>query len=478
MQGAAPLNILAEEDIWSFVTVTWSPDSSKLAISRLSKDYKRKQLSVYDLATREQATLWKDRDDRWVDHNIHPEYDVAWAQDGRQLAFLSNRDGWRHLYVADTESGQVQQLTQGEFECYWCGWSPDDSRIAYVSSENHPQERLLYVCATDGSDKQQIIRRSGLCLGGWYLRQANVAWSPDGERIAHVFSGPEEATGLYVSETMGHSNRVYNPLPPQMRPEQVVRLEPIRFHSADGLEIPAVLMTDPALDRSCQHPALVFAYGAWDQEAPLGWEFATKNMMLNYLAQNGFVVLLVDPRGSEGYGDAHAKGQYLEGGGKQCDDLAAAAQYLAGTGFVQPEGIALFGYSYGGYMVFQTMLHAPGIFAAGMAMAPVAEWGAYSGYSTYAAIRFGTPDDIPNLLYERSPVYHLHKLKGKILLLHGSEDFNVPLASSEALVRGMLRAGTEFEYMVYPDEGHVWTKPETIRDVCLRMERFLRDSLG
>ncbi len=108
--------------------------------------------------------------------------------------------------------------------------------------------------------------------------------------------------------------------------------------------------------------------------------------------------------------------QYREGGAKQCDDVAAAADYLHGLGYVRSDGIGLFGYSYGGYLVLQTMICAPGAFAAGVAMAAVSEWATYSGYSTYASIRFGLPDEAPNPLFERSPIYHVQRIMGALVM--------------------------------------------------------------
>jgi dipeptidyl-peptidase-4 len=254
-------------------------------------------------------------------------------------------------------------------------------------------------------------------------------------------------------------------------------IEPVHFPASDGLEVRAALLTAPTLDRTRQNPALVFAYGAWDMEAQLGWEFGPKNLLFNYLTQNGYVVLIVDPRGSEGYGDAYSKGQYREGGRKQSDDLVAGAAFLSSLGWVDKRRIALFGYSYGGYMVLQTMQRSPGVFAAGISMAPVTEWNAYAAGSPYANARFGTPDMVPNPLLEASPLYSAARLEGELLILHGTKDFNVPIVFSEMYITALMKLGKKFEYMAYPNEAHVWTRPETIRDFMHRMARFLDNSM-
>lgn len=200
-------------------------------------------------------------------------------------------------------------------------------------------------------------------------------------------------------------------------------------------------------------------------------------MIFNYLVAKGYLVLLVDPRGSDGYGRKHAQAQYHEGGRKQADDLVAAANYLNSLDYVDPHRLAMFGYSYGGYLVLQTMARSPGVFAAGVSMAPVSEWATYAGYSTYTDLRFGSPDEDPNPLVEGSPLYKVHNIKGALLILHGTRDFNVPIVSSEVMVSALMQAGKTFEYMAYPGEGHVWVQPATIRDSLLRIERFLNHSM-
>jgi dipeptidyl aminopeptidase/acylaminoacyl peptidase len=468
------LNIVPDEDIWPFTVITWAPDSRRVALSRLSTNFCRKALSIYSLETQEERLIWEDRDDKWVDHNIRPGFDVAWNDDSRRIAFLSNRTGWRHLYLADVERGEVRLLTSGDFDCFWCGWQPGRGQITFVSNEDHHQTRRMWIVSAEGGQRRAVTQERGLCTGGWFLRQAFFAWSPDGERVAHIFGEPGILPELRITALDGSSaERVYTSRPTGISDTAIAHAEAVSFTGADELEVPAVLITPPGLDRSRQHPALVFAYGGWDQEAQLGWEFAPKNIIFNYLAGQGFVCLLIDPRGSEGYGDAHSKAQFREGGRKQCDDVAAAADFLRGLGYIAPDGIGLFGYSYGGYLVLQTMIRVPEAFAAGVAMAAVSEWATYSGYSTFANIRFGLPDEEPNPLYERSPVYHVQQLKGALLVVHGKEDFNVPVASAEALVSALMRAGKTFEYMVYPGEGHVWTQPHTIRDFLMRIERFL-----
>jgi dipeptidyl aminopeptidase/acylaminoacyl peptidase len=476
MNGERSIEILPEEDYWGYTIVNWSPDSRSLAMARLSSDFRRKRLAIYDLELARENLIWEDRDPLWVDHNIRPDFGAAWSPDSRRLAFLSNRDGWRHLYVANMQSGETNQRTSGLFDCFWCDWSPQGDRIAYVSNQTHLQERRLMMVSPETGEHKQLINRPGVCLGGWYLRQMNFAWSPGGGSIAHVFSGPHDPPQLWVNK-VGVKDKepevVFDSRSGWLEPEEVMHLEAVSFISSDGMQIHGVLVTPPGLDRTRRYPAVVFAYGAWDQEAQLGWEFPPKNMIFNYLAQKGYVALLVDPRGSESYGHAYAHAQHREGGRLQAADLAAAAQFLERTGFVDAHRLALFGYSYGGYLALQTQVYAPGVFAASISMAPVCDWNRYAAGSPYANLRFGSPDEVPNPLWERSPFYHADRIQGAVLLLHGEADYNVPVSSSQAMATALEEAGKTFELVTYPGEGHVFIQPETIQDLLVRMDRFL-----
>lgn len=472
-------DIVPSEDIWGHTIVDWSPDSTMLSISRLSQNFQRKELSIFSLTKKLETLVWADQDNQWVDHNIHPSYDISWSNNCQQIAFLSNKTGWRHCYKLNIENGEIEQITDGKYDCYWCGFSPDDSQLALVTSQGNLQQRNLWVYSLKNKKFHQPYKKLGVCLGGWYLRQMILAWSPDGSKIAHVFSGSGQMPVLLVSDVSGQTDpiEVYQSRPTELSSESVMNLEPVQFLSEDGMTIYGVLATAKNFNKNIKHKALVFCYGAWDQEAQLGWDFPQKNILFNYLTQKGYVILLVDPRGSDGYGNDYAHAQYREGGRKQSDDLVSSARHLTELGYVDPEKIGLFGYSYGGYMVLQTMVRSPGVFKAGISMAPVSEWASYASYSTYTNIRFGSPDENPNPLIQRSPVYQAHKFEGALLIMHGTNDFNVPIKSSEIMVQALIQNGKTFEFMAYPNEGHIWVNPGTIRDSMLRMERFLDTNL-
>ena len=477
--GGKAVTIAPREDIFTFTSVNWSPDSRQIAISRMSQDFRRKELVVAGADGRPVREVWHDTDDKWVNHEVAASYDVAWASDSSRFAFLSNHDGWTHLYLADLNRGAPVQLTKGESTEFWCSWMPGDRSILTISSRGHLQQRLLWMVPTSGGGLQQLIPNTGITFPT-LANHAEPVWSSDGRRLAYVFSGPDEPPGLWTLDVSGGSPvRIESGLPSGIDVAAVAHMEAVEFKSvADGARVPGVLITSKNLRRNMRNPALIFTYGGYLQMATLGWGLGAKSRFFNYLANKGYVVLIVDPRGSEGYGDWYAKELYKGAGGKQVDDLVAGARYLANLSYVDPKGIGIFGHSYSGYLAFQTLVQAPpDTFAAGIILAGFFDWMREEGFGTryqvYTRIRVGTDDETPNLLYERSPANFLEKLKAPVLLVHGSRDTNVPIVETEYLVRRMLKADKEFDYMVYPGEPHGLVQPESERDFCRRVERYL-----
>jgi len=470
------IRIAPDEDVYGLGAFTWSPDSRRLAISRLATDFTRKELWVADAASGEQVLLRRDCDPTWVNHNIEPSLEPAFSPDGERIAFVSNAGGWKHVQVIPTLGGETRQVTLGEHENDLVGWSPDGESVLILSNRAHLQHRLPYLVHVESGASVSLFDRSGICNTSQLGRgpQKLMTWSPDGKSLTLPFSGADQPFGLWLVEPSERSARRLFDAAVDLPPGEIAHLEPVTFPSADGTAIPGLLIASPTLDRSVRHPALTYHYGGWGQQAALGWSTGRKAAFFNYLASQGYVVLVTDCGGSEGYGEGLSKRLHLEGGGKQTEDLAAGARFLSSLPYVEPAAIAIFGHSYGAYLALQTMISQPGHFAAGILMAGVFDWRDMSrGYGTYVRVRFGLPDPRPVLIDERSPGRHVDRLQGAVLVAHGSADYNAPSTCSEKLVGELMKHDCDFEYISYPGEPHDWIKPEVERDFFRRAKRFL-----
>lgn len=469
--------LVPNEGDWQFDVLSWSPDSRRIAIARMNGTFQRKELLVADVAAGTTASpLWVDTDERWVEHNIRATYLQVWSPDGKQIAFVSNRSGWHQVYIAPADGrSEAKRITDGSFDVEGLDWLPDGSGLVATTNEGALQERHVWVIPASGGRRTKLSSGVGMTtdfrnLGGWAL----PAISPDGKYVAYPFSTPDDPYQLLVvARRVSAPVLVYSVVAEGFDPRAVPRMEAVRFASADGTMIPAVLITARDLDRNVRHPAVVHMYGGWRQMATLGR--GSKSPLLDYLASRGYVILVVDPRGSEGYGEEYSKGLYHDAAGKQSDDLIAAAGYLRAQPYIDPRGIALFGHSYGAFLTLATLEKDPAAFNGGILLAGVYDFKTFaSGGGTYSNIRFGAPSDAQNLIAARGvPVEHLDRLTVPVFVVQGMADFNVPPLFAEQLVTALLRNDKRFEYMAYPGETHSWQFPETYRDYLRRVEAFL-----
>jgi dipeptidyl aminopeptidase/acylaminoacyl peptidase len=198
-----------------------------------------------------------------------------------------------------------------------------------------------------------------------------------------------------------------------------------------------------------------------------------------YLLQRGFMVVMVDYRGSIGYGRDFRQGQYLDLGGRDLDDVLAAVRYLERVDDVDIGKVGVWGISYGGYLTMQALVQAPTAFDAGVNIAGVVDWldWAIDPGGLWIDGRMESPGDHPDLYQQRSPIHFVDQLARPLLILHGTADHPVPALQTFRLIDALVRADKPFEAMVYPGEQHAFLRSHTWRDAFRRVESFFDATL-
>ena len=364
---------------------------------------------------------------------------------------------------------EARRLTEGDFDLFSLRWRPGGSELLLTGNRGDLQQRLAYRVPVAGGPMVPITSRPGT----YSIDEV----SSDGARAVVHFSGPGTLPEFLLVDLPSQTQPVLVAATraPDLAPGDLANVEAVAFRSNDGSQVRAVLITPKGMRRDVRHPALVNMYGGWGQRAALQGASAHHN----YLVKNGYLVLVVDPRGSEGYGETFAKGLYRDAGGKQSEDLAAAAAYLRTQPFVDPNGVAIHGHSYSGWLALWTMIHSPDAFNAGIAGAQ-SGWSvndATRSYGTYSVIRWGLPHEADNQLSARNPALQIARLKAPVFIVHGTADINVPISTSERVVKALIAARKEFDYMVYPGEPHGWSRFDTNVDFYKRTVSFLNRHL-
>jgi dipeptidyl aminopeptidase/acylaminoacyl peptidase len=249
---------------------------------------------------------------------------------------------------------------------------------------------------------------------------------------------------------------------------------PVHFPSRlDQKPVPATLMVSKTLDRTKKHPAIVWIHGSGSDQNFLGWHPGSYRMYYSasvYLAQQGYVILTPDYRGSSGYSRDWATGVHMGLGVNDTADVASGADYLKTLDYVDPDRIGVWGLSYGGFLTLQALTADPLLWRCGIDVAGVVDWATYgAGYTTP---RLGTPVENPEIYKVSAPIYHMEKLVRPLMVLHGTNDRNVAFRDSLRLIDVLVKENKDFEMGVYPGEIHFFRRAHILRDAWRRAESF------
>jgi dipeptidyl aminopeptidase/acylaminoacyl peptidase len=371
--------------------------------------------------------------------------------------------------VNSTSESQAKQLTTGTSLAGLGSWSADSRKIAYHHSVSGNQmERFIDVVDVSTGKSEQIVTAHGV--------NYDPSFSPDGTNL--TFLRTDAANSLDVYSIAAHSGaqhtRLSDSMPAGLNPADFTTPVAVSFPSRlDKQPVPATLMVSKNMDRSKKNPALVWIHGSGSDQNFLGWHPGSYRMyysLCQYFAQQGYVILTPDYRGSSGYSRDWSTGVYMGVGVNDTADVASGADYLKTLSYVDPDRIGVFGLSYGGFLTLQAMTVDPTLWRAGIDVAGVVDWATYgAGYTTP---RLGTPVQNPEIYNISAPIQHMDKLVRPLLILHGTNDRNVAFSDSLRLFDRLIKLGKPFESQIYPGEIHFFRRDIVLRDAWKRAEDF------
>jgi dienelactone hydrolase len=460
--------------------ITWIPVSGDigdvqftadgLLWSELSADGKTRLIRVAKLDGTAR-TLWRDTDDRWFSPTER-DSKVLVSPDGKSVAFVSDRSGWIQLYVMPvnaTSEAQAKQLTRGDFVHGLGGWSPDSRKLAYHHGAlGSSFESFIDVVDVGAGVNQAIVAGHGVSL--------DPAFSPDGASLVFSKSDTENSLDIYTvpARAGATATRLSDSMPEGLDKRDLTPPVAVSYPSRlDKKPVPATLMVAKTIDRTKKNPALVWIHGSGRDQNFIGWHPGYYRMyyaLCQYLAQQGYVIVTPDYRGSSGYSRDWSSGVYKGMGISDAADVAGAYDYLKSLPYVDADRIGIFGLSYGGHLTLQAMTQDPTQWRAGVDVAGVVDWATY--YASYTWPRQGTPVTEPQVYDASAPIRHLDKLSRPLLVLHGTNDVNVSFIDSLRLFDQLIKLGKPFESQIYPGEIHFFRRDFVLRDAWMRIDDF------
>lgn len=392
--------------------------------------------------------------------------EAAFSADGQTLYCLTDQGrDFSAPASLDLATGQLTFLAERDWDSSVLAVSPDGTKLLYDINENGAFK--LIVRDLESGEETPV---PGLPIGtvfGLGLATSKPVWSPDSRRIAFSFNSPVHNSDIWEYEL--DANTVYQVTDSPrggLNPQKFVMPDLVKFPTFDGLQIPGLLYlpgADQSEDQSKGKPGgktpfILLVHGGPESQTVFGW-----NPVLQYYVSQGYGVLAPNVRGSSGYGKKYLALDDVRKRGDSVADLKAAVEYLRASGVADPDRIAVYGQSYGGFMVLAAITTYPELWAAGVDIYGIANMLTFlENTSPYRrklrTPEYGDPDVDRDFLIEISPIHKIDRITAPLMVIHGARDPRVPIGESDQMVESLRARQHPVEYHVFDDEGHGITK--------------------
>lgn len=441
-----------EQDIY-LARVDWTPDSSALLFQVQSRDQKRLDLMAASPADGRSRIVLTETSDVWINlhHNLH-----FLEQSPGEFIWASERSGFQHLYRYDLSGRQIARITSGDWVVDTL-LAVDEARgvLFFDGFADTVLEKHLYeVSLAGGKPPRKITSRPG-----WH----SVVMPKSADRYIDAFSSNQvpprvslhAADGRHVTWLAENPVDETHPYFPYLDRHEIPDIG--MLEAEDGQTLYYSILKPADFDASRRYPVIVYTYGGPHvQVVNNSWNRST--VFHQFLQQQGYIVFILDNRGSTHRGTAFEFPIYKQMSRVEVRDQERGVEYLKTLAFVDPERIGVYGWSYGGYMALMAMMQAPGAFKVGVSGAPVTDWSLYDTH--YTERYMSTPVENPEGYEFSNVISHIEQLRGPLLVVHGMADDNVLLNHSTLLFRAMQKKDISFDSMMYPGETHGFRDPD------------------
>jgi dipeptidyl aminopeptidase/acylaminoacyl peptidase len=393
------------------------------------------------------------------------------SPDGKSVLITSNAgDGYDNVGLLDIASKKIHWLTQDKWEISGESFSPDGKFLTYSANVDGNTDVYIYDVATGKA------RALPFPKGVNYVTGRTSPFTRDNSRLLYYHTGPTAPGDLWIYDLAdSKSDQLTHSLVGGVRSEDMVEPYLVHYPSKDGKwTISAFVYVPYNLPRNGEHPAIVFVHGG-----PTAQTMNTFNRFVQYMANQGYIVIAPNYRGSTGYGKEFQQANLFDMGGGDLQDVLGTADWIKQTGYVDPKKLILMGGSYGGYMTMMGVTKAPEVWAAGVPIVPFVNW--FTEIQNEDPVlqqsdlaTMGDPEKNKALYEDRSPINFVDRIKAPLYLLAGGNDPRCPKSEAQQVVDAVKKRGGVVEYKVYENEGHGFARVENQIDAYKRVADFLK----
>ena len=467
VEGGEPvwMDLGAEQDIY-LARVQWLPDG-RLSAQIENRHQTALELAAFDPLTGKRTTLLLETSPLWINlHDLFRPLEKPYQGQAGCFLWASERSGFRHLYLFAAQGGLIRQLTSGEWMVdAVVGVDESAGQVYFTATLDDPRECHLYAVSLEGGPPRRLTHAPGTHAAvvdhacQRFIDTCHSLDQPPVIRLCSLQDGSPLAT-------------LYDERDPRLDQLQLEPPELVTLQNRGGTTLYGAIFRPPAHFGPGPYPTLIYVYGGPHTQLVVNAWTLTATMRVQYLRSLGFLVFVLDNRGSARRGLAFEGMIKHDLGHLEVEDQVDGVHWLVAQGLADPERVGVFGWSYGGYMATMCLLRAPMTFKVAVAGAPASHW---DGYDTHYTERYmGLPQFNPLGYQESSVMQHVANLRGKLMLVHGLIDENGHFRHTARLINALIAARKPYDLLLFPNERHMPRSPadrvfmeEQVRDYFL-----------
>lgn len=427
-----------------FTNIAWSPDSKTIYMFELNRDQNDCRLVSYDATTGDKIKeLYRETDDKYVEP-LHPIVFLPW--DSSKFIMQSQKDGYNHLYLFNKDGKQLKQITSGKWVVMdMLGFNEKQHSIVYASNERHPLQQNIWTVNVE-TGKRSLIDESGK---GWHY----ATLSNSGEYVYDNYSEPDVPRKIAIVNTSNGKRTHYFTAADPWKGYNVPEYRMGTIKAADGKTDLYYRMVMPVgFDSTKVYPTIVYVYGGpHAHNVDARWHWCSRSWE-TYMAQKGYLLFILDNRGSENRGKDFEQVTFRHLGDHEVEDQMKGVDFLKSLAYVDTTRLGVHGWSFGGYMTINMMTTHPDVFKVGVAGGPVIDWKWYE--VMYGERYMDTPQTNPEGYAHSSLIHKAKNLKGRLEIIVGLNDVTCVPQHSLSFIKQCIQDGVQCDYFVYPGEPH------------------------
>lgn len=457
---------LSEYNSYYIPRLLWTKDNNLLSVQLTNRHQNVIDLIFVNASNNTSKLILKEKDEAYVDVT-----DNLTFLNNNSFFWTSEKDGWNHLYQYDKEGKLLNQVTKGEWEVtYFYGFDQNTGRVYYQSTENGSINRDVYSVLPNGKNKARLTQKTGTNYASFSADFTYFINTFSDANTPYIYTLHDARNGKLLRE-IKNNNGLKNRL-------STYKISPKEFSTINinGEDLNIYTIKPLDFDESKEYPLFMYQYsGPGSQNVSNSW-MGTNDYWHEILAnQYGIIVVCIDGRGTGYKGRGFKKMTQKELGKYEVQDQIEAAKKLSELPYIDANRTGIWGWSYGGFMSANCLFQAPEVFEMAISVAPVTSWRFYD--TIYTERYMQTPQENPTGYDMNSPLYHVDKMEGELLLVHGSADDNVHVQNTTRLVEALVQANKQFDWRIYPDKNHGIYGGNTRLHLYTLMTEFIKNNL-